>query len=74
MTLVLLAKEGEKTKESSIIYIQRDSLIGLDDDNNSDPKCKLGHLDLLMGGGHVSRSAYINCSNIYYYTLCDLVF
>ena len=46
MTLVLLAKEGEKTKESSIIYIQRDSLIGLDDDNNSDPKCKLGHLDL----------------------------
>ena len=74
MTVVLLAKEGEKTKESSIIYIQRDNLIRLDDDNNSDPRCKLGHLDLLMGGGHVSRSAYINCSNIYYYILCNLVF
>ena len=49
MTLVLLAKEGEKTKEYSIIYIQRDNLIRLDDEN-SDPGCKLGHLDLLMAG------------------------
>ena len=29
MTLVLLAKEGEKTKESSIIHIQREVSSGL---------------------------------------------
>lgn len=66
-TLVLLTKKGIKTGKYSIIYIHRDNLIMLDDDNSD--TWQTGVSWFVHEGG--SRSAYTSYSNIA--TLCDLI-
>ena len=48
-----ISKGGRKNKGIFHHPHSKRSLIRLDDDNNSDPRGKLGHLDLFMGEGHV---------------------